>query len=62
MPSDGVRDSEHNLKHRRFPLNIRKHFFTVTQAAQRGCGVSLRRDIKKPSLHGPVQPALGGPA
>ncbi|PKU44928.1 hypothetical protein llap_4772 [Limosa lapponica baueri] len=27
--SDGTRDIGHKLKHRRFPLNIRKYFFTV---------------------------------
>lgn len=26
---DRTRDKEHKLVHRRFPLNIRKHFFTV---------------------------------
>jgi len=45
-PSDRTGDKGHKLKHRRFPLNIRKHFFTaesgrvLAQAAQRGCGVS----------------------
>lgn len=27
--SDRTRDSRHYLRHRRFPLNIKKHFFTV---------------------------------
>jgi len=29
VPSDGTRGNEHKLKHRRFPPNIRKCFFTV---------------------------------
>ena len=29
MPSDRTRGDGHKLKHQRFPLNIRKHFFTV---------------------------------
>ena len=27
--SDKIRDKRHKLKHREFPLNIRKHLFTV---------------------------------
>ena len=29
VPSDGTRDNGHKLKHRRLPLTIKKHFFTV---------------------------------
>ena len=68
VPRDKTRGNGHKLKHRRLPLNIRKHFLTVrrdqalAQVAQGGCGVSTLGDIQKPSGHGPWQPALGGPA
>jgi len=29
VPSARPRGNEHKLEHRRFPLNIRKHYFTV---------------------------------
>lgn len=40
-------------EHRKFHTNARNYFFTVRvteeQAAQRGCGVSLSRDIQDPA-------------
>ena len=63
-----TRDNGHKLQHRRFPLNIRKHFCYCeddqarAQAAQGGCGISTHGDIQKPSGHGPGQLAQGGPA
>jgi len=30
VPSDRIRGNQHNLKHRRFPLNMMKLYFTVT--------------------------------
>lgn len=34
---------------------------TLARIAQRRYGVSILRDTQKPSGHGPVQAALGGP-
>lgn len=55
------------LKHRRFPLNIRKHFSTVrtsalAQLGQRVCGDCLFGDTEKLSGHSSRQLALHGPA
>jgi len=49
--SGRTRGNGHKLKPRKFPLNIRKHIFTVSD-----------RTIQKPSGHGPGQLALGSPA
>lgn len=34
VPSDRIRDSGHTLKHRRFPLNIRKQFFFIVRVKE----------------------------
>ena len=65
VPSGRTRGRGHQLKHRRFHLNLRKCFFTgdgaLAQVARGHCVIILG-DIKKLSRHGPGQPALGGPA
>lgn len=60
VSSDRTGANGHNMKHGRFPLNIRKHFFTVRltemeEVARRGCEVSLLGDIQKLSGHGSGQ-------
>lgn len=59
--------TEHKLENKRFHLNIRKYFFTLSdgvmeQVAKRGRGVFLLGDFQKASEYGPRQRALGGPA
>jgi len=68
VASARTRGNGHTLKHRRFPLNIRKRFFTVRVTEYRHklprevVGVSLFGNIQKLCGHSPRQPALGGPA
>ena len=55
-----MRANGHRLKHRRFRLNMRGHFFTgkvtaLGQAAQRGCGVACSGDIQNPPGWHPAQ-------
>ena len=48
VPSDRTRGNEHKPKHRRFPLNIRKLFFTVSMTKHRH---KLPREVvESPSL------------
>jgi len=49
VPSDKTRGNGHKLKHGRFPLNIRKHIFTVRVSPS---------DIQNLPGLGPEQPAL----
>jgi len=65
--SPSTRSYGHKLKHRRFPLNIRKPFYcesdqALAQVAQEVCRVTILGDTEKPSGHSAGQPALGGPA
>jgi len=67
VPNERSIGNEHKLKNRRFTLNIRKHFFTVTvtqhwHKSPRDVVESILGHIQKLSRHGPGQPALADPA
>lgn len=54
VPSDTARDKGHKLRHRQFPLNIRKHFAIARvtehlQFARGSYGVSVHGGTLKPS-------------
>ncbi|KAK4827281.1 hypothetical protein QYF61_016427 [Mycteria americana] len=60
VPSDRTRGNGHTLKHRGFPLNIQKQFFTlrVTEHWHR-LPREAAESLSLPSGHGPGQPAVG---
>lgn len=67
LPSAKTRDNGHKVKHRRFPLNIRKHFYAVKVVAlawvgQRGCEILLLGDGQNLPGCSPKKDALDGPA
>lgn len=68
VPSAVTRGNQSKLKHTKFSLNLRKHFFYCEsdqawiQVDQRGCAVSILADTQKLSGHGHGELALGGPA
>lgn len=65
VSSNRTRGNGHRWKHRKFCLNIRKHFFycdgerALAQVACRCGRVSVRGKLKKLSGHDLGQPALG---
>ena len=62
MSSDRTRLNRHKLKHRRFLVNMKKHFFTVRVSEHwhrlpRDVLDSLSLEMEQPGC-GPVQPTL----
>lgn len=67
VPGGRTRGNGQQLKHWKFHLNSKNHYFTVRvikhwYVAEKGCGVSILRDIQSLTGHYPGQPALGDPA
>jgi len=48
VPSDGTKGNGHKLKHRKFPLNVSKHFFT--ERVTKHCHGLPRDVVGSPSL------------
>jgi len=68
VPSDTIRGNGHKLKNRKFHVNTRKNFSTLSVAEhwnrlpKRGGGGSFFGDIQNLPGRSPVQPPLGDPA
>lgn len=67
VTSDRTGNSGHKLRRGRLWTSVNTFFcwegdWPLAQVVQRGCGVSLLRDIQKPSGYGPGQSALSVPA
>lgn len=62
---DRTRANGHKVKHRKYCMNIGKHFCTgqvVARLAQGGCSISIPGDIQELPGHGYGQGDLGGSA